>query len=407
MTPATPPRLYLLDTLRGLASLSVVVWHYQHFFFVAPGTLDPNFSVTSQPFYSLLAPFYLAGYAAVPLFFSLSGFVFFLIYSDALGNGKIGLWKFFVLRFSRLYPLHFAMLLLVALGQYLSWRNDGQFIVYPYNDTRHFVLNLLFASDWGLQKGFSFNSPVWSVSVEVLLYAMFFVFAYSVVPRVRSWIGGPFSQRVVPIMVAIAVAAVAQKTLPVMELRTVASAAVSFFLGGLVYVIWDVMRARSARESAALALIAAAVVVVSIAVYALALPNDALLRLATFPPLILALALSQSLYPNAGRATRLIGDVTYSTYLIHFPIQLAILLGVKQWRLAIDFHAPLAFVGFAGAVVLLSIPTYYGFELPMQTWLRSKLLPRPGSSGKSNGDWGAAPLPPSHPAASFVPEQMK
>ena len=368
MITTAPPRLYLLDTLRGLASLSVVIWHYQHFFYVAPGTLDPSFAIAAQPFFSVLEPFYRHGYLAVQLFFSLSGFVFFLMYLDVLAANKMGAAKFFVLRFSRLYPLHFVMLLAVAAGQYVSQRIDGSFIVYPFNDAWHFFLNLMFASDWGFQKGFSFNSPVWSVSVEVLIYGLFFMFASHVVPR----LGGG----VVPVIGAISIAAIAQKTLPVMELRTIASACVCFFLGGLVFVIWEVMRARPSSQKAMLAGVAALVCCVSIGVYVLQTPNDVIFRLVTFPAAILALALVQSIYPMAGKATRIIGDITYSTYLIHFPIQLAILLAVKQWGLGINFYNPIAFVGFIGAVILLSIPVYYGFELPMQKWLRGRLLAR-------------------------------
>ncbi len=368
MASLAAPRLYLLDTLRGLASLSVVIWHYQHFFYVAPGTLSPEFAIGAQPFFNILSPFYQHGYLAVQLFFSLSGFVFFLIYADALREGKISGTRFFVLRFSRLYRLHFLMLLVVALGQYFSQRIDGQFLVYPYNDAWHFLLHLFFASDWGLQKGFSFNSPVWSVSVEVLIYAIFFAFARFALPR--------FSGRAVPIMAAIGMFSVAQKTLPIMEWRTVASACVCFFLGGLIFEIWSAVRSRPAIEVASLAAVALGVCLSSVGAYVFLTGNNVVFRLVTFPSAILALALFQSLYPTAGRASRFIGDITYSTYLIHCPIQLAILLAIKQWGLAIDFYSPLAFAAFFGAVIALSIPTYHGFELPMQKWLRGRLLVR-------------------------------
>jgi peptidoglycan/LPS O-acetylase OafA/YrhL len=368
MIMTAPPRLYLLDTLRGLASLSVIIWHYQHFFFVAPGTLAPGFEIASQPFYALLAPFYAHGYLAVQLFFSLSGFVFFLMYFDVLSARQMGAREFFVLRFSRLYPLHFVTLLLVVLGQYLSWRASGTFIVYPFNDLWHFALNIFFASDWGLQKGFSFNSPVWSVSVEVLIYALFFAFARFIVPR----LGG----RVMPVAIAIGAAAIAQKTLPVMELRTVASGAVCFFLGGFVFLIWEATRKQPSSQKGALAATAAIVCLASIWVYVTLTHNEVIFRLVTFPSAILVLALMQDFFPVAGKSTRLIGDITYSTYLIHFPIQLGVLLAIKQWGLAVDFTSQLVFCSFLAAVLLLAVPVYYRFELPMQKWLRGRLLAR-------------------------------
>jgi peptidoglycan/LPS O-acetylase OafA/YrhL len=178
------------------------------------------------------------------------------------------------------------------------------------------------------------------------------------------------------IVCAIAAAAIAQKTLPVMELRTVASAAVCFFLGGLVFEVWRAMRARPLEQIAGLAAIAGAASAVSLAYYATQNTNDVIPRLITFPAAILALALAQSLAPSAGYATRLIGDVTYSTYLIHFPIQLAILLAAKQGQWTINFYEPWVFVSFISAVVVLSIPVYYAFELPMQKWIRARMSGR-------------------------------
>ena len=56
--PATnfPQRLYSLDVLRGLAALSVVFWHWQHFFYsgTAPGVVE----VEKQPLYSCSFSFY-------------------------------------------------------------------------------------------------------------------------------------------------------------------------------------------------------------------------------------------------------------------------------------------------------------------------------------------------------------
>lgn len=43
------------------------------------------------------------------------------------------------------------------------------------NDLYYFVLQLFVASDWGLQAGDSFNGPIWSISVELLVYVIFFV----------------------------------------------------------------------------------------------------------------------------------------------------------------------------------------------------------------------------------------
>src|SRR5437762_3835756 len=171
--PSIPKRLYSLDVLRGLAALSVVFWHWQHFSY--SGTQPAIVSPERLPLYPVFFLFYTKGALAVDLFFSLSGFVFFWLYSDSVSRKTISGREFAWLRFTRLYPLHLATLLAVAFGQWAYHSRTGAFFVYHFNDAKHFALNLFLGSSWGLENGFSFNGPVWSVSVEVALYAMFFL----------------------------------------------------------------------------------------------------------------------------------------------------------------------------------------------------------------------------------------
>ncbi|UJL35757.1 acyltransferase family protein [Pantoea agglomerans] len=79
-------RNYSLDVLRGLAALSVVLWHWQHFFYVAGRPV--NFRTENQPFFEYLSLFYLHGSLAVELFFSISGFVFFWLYAIPIQEKK-------------------------------------------------------------------------------------------------------------------------------------------------------------------------------------------------------------------------------------------------------------------------------------------------------------------------------
>ena len=171
--PKRPDRFYSLDVLRGVAALSVVFFHWEHFFYA--GTTWNKFSVKNLPLADWIAVLYTKGWLAVDLFFCLSGFIFYWLYSRSVSEGIIGPAKFAVLRFSRLYPLHLVTLLFVALCQKFLIDTNGSYFVFAFNDSKHFLLNLFFASSWGLEGGYSFNGPSWSVSVEILLYALFFV----------------------------------------------------------------------------------------------------------------------------------------------------------------------------------------------------------------------------------------
>lgn len=108
-------KLIGLEVIRFLAAFAVLLWHYQHFSFIADKAND--FERQLQPFYNQFRIFYDYGYLGVQVFWSISGFIFFYKYSDSVANKKIAARRFIVLRFSRLYPLHIATLALVAILQ--------------------------------------------------------------------------------------------------------------------------------------------------------------------------------------------------------------------------------------------------------------------------------------------------
>jgi len=125
-------RWSLLDALRGLAALTVVFWHWGHFWF--EGAPVDGFSRTMFPLYALLAPLYDYGWIAVDMFFVLSGFIFFWKYEAAIGRRSIGPWRFALLRIARLYPLQLLTLILVAGLQAVYRAQFGHAFVYANND---------------------------------------------------------------------------------------------------------------------------------------------------------------------------------------------------------------------------------------------------------------------------------
>ncbi|TGN37468.1 acyltransferase, partial [Paracoccus liaowanqingii] len=165
-------RIIGIELLRFVSAFAVLIWHFQHFGY---GEGEIDIIRSEQPFYSLLRPFYEHGAIGVQVFWAISGFIIFFKYTEVLCAGKINAGSFAVARLSRLYPLHFITLILVLPLQMLYLIQHGEYFVYLHNDGLHFVLNLLFASHWGFEEGDSFNGPIWSVSIEILVYAAFFV----------------------------------------------------------------------------------------------------------------------------------------------------------------------------------------------------------------------------------------
>ncbi|MGR4931091.1 acyltransferase family protein [Bradyrhizobium sp. CAR08] len=166
-------KLLGLEGLRFLATLAVLLWHYQHFALVA----EPAVKLTRSelPFYRVLFPFYEAGEYGVWFFWCVSGFIFFWKYRTIIADRTVDGRSFFVNRLLRLYPLHIATLLLVAVLQPVYFAQHGVYFVYPNNDLPHFLAQLFMASDWLPPRSESFNGPIWSVSVEIMDYATFFM----------------------------------------------------------------------------------------------------------------------------------------------------------------------------------------------------------------------------------------
>ena len=364
-----PLRLHSLDLARGVAAIAIVLWHWQHFFFVGLRRAA-DFRSADLPAHASLASLYDYGYLAVSLFFTLSGFIFFWLYSGKVSNGSLSLRVFFIQRISRLLPLHIATLLVVAVAQWAYRSRIGSDFVYPTGGTYRFVLNglLLSIADGG--DGMSFNGPSWSLSVEMVLYAVFFLYCSATLPRLVS-------------MIAVAAGSV----LIVAHFKeTLGVSMASFFAGGTVWAVYNLLLRAKRLTRACLAIDIAAISGWGVALWCATrgTPGGALLSglgsslvitLGLFPLTILALALTETARPavfaRLARTTRL-GEISYSAFMIHFPLQLLIMLALSWFGGdAHVFYSPLSLLAFLAALVGCSLLSHYHFERPAQRWIRS------------------------------------
>ncbi len=336
-------RIELLDGLRGLAALAVVVWHWQHFYDFSA----PTFDRSQQPLYRVLLPAYSYGPFAVDLFFCLSGFVFFWLYAENISEGRISAREFFLRRFSRLYPLYFLTLIAVALAFVMR----GAF-VYEH-DLYHFLLNLVLLSSVGLEHGPSYNGPSWSISVEFVLYALFFISCRWM--RSRALLCG------VGMVIGV-------ELWPIYE--PIARGLLSFFAGGAAYLVY---RSSPADRSSPVVAVCAVCWLVTLG-HIYFVPSDvprfltnAWTLLLLFPSTVLALALGSSVRGGAQRPVRFLGDISYSVYLLHFPLQVVF----RQFDL--PFNSAWVMGLFFALLLPLSAASHYYFEVPMRRWIRNGL----------------------------------
>lgn len=355
-----PNKLLGLELLRFIAAFAVIIWHYDHFAYVAETPVD--LFRDRLPFYGLLQPFYAAGEYGVWIFWCISGFIFFWKYRDAIADRSVGGWKFFVLRLSRLYPLHIATLALVAILQPLYFHLRGYFFVCQVNDLRHFLLQLSMASNWSAESGYSFNAPIWSISVEVLVYVVFFLTLRFVTKS--AWLN----------LVIILAACLGKGQL--------ACCLSFFYIGGLAAIARRAISAQAYRN--VVEGIAGFIVVTLGASGWIAtsrqfvLPDLAIL--AYTPLLLFCISGDFRVTPGVQRWIEAAGNMTYSSYLLHFPIQIMIGLGFAIYGAPVPFYGAAFFVFFLAATFLASRLTYLYFEAPAQAMIRERLLRRPGTA---------------------------
>jgi peptidoglycan/LPS O-acetylase OafA/YrhL len=99
--------------------------------------------------------------------------------------------------------------------------------------------------------------------------------------------------------------------------------------------------------------------------------------LVLFPLSILTLALVETKRGYLGRRFAMVGNLTYSSYLLHFPLQLVFFTVLTQNGVSTAFfYSEWSMLIFFAALIPLCLLSYYYFETPLQRFLRNALLRR-------------------------------
>lgn len=377
--PATPPApakhthdksLLGLELLRFACAISVLLWHYNHFYVV--GAAHQGFSVTAQPLYGLLKPFYEAGWLGVQVFWALSGFIFFWKYAQPVQRGEVSAWRFAVLRFSRLYPLHIATLLAVAAMAWWYRQQHGVDYVYQFNDWPHFALQLLLASDWPGRSEWSFNGPIWSVSIEVLVYGLFFALCRLGLTRWWQVLG----------LIAAAGAVYASKRTE----HPIVLCVFFFYLGALTHLAHEAVGRLGAGLQRALLASAVLLLAAGTAVTALGALRP-MFYTALLAPLAMLLLLRwvRPTSPSVSGLIATLGHTTYASYLLHFPLQLLVANLSAGQPERLPLASPAWLLGYLALTFGLAVWVFRRFEVPTQAALRARLLTAPARPSLPRG----------------------
>ena len=136
-----------LTFTRFFAAISIVIFHYGNNIF---------------PFYSEPVDFlFKQANIGVSYFFILSGFVMIIAYKE---RGEIEYVDFVKRRFARIYPVYALAILVLLIYYILILKSFGY---------KSVILNLTLLQSWVPGFALSFNTPGWSLAVEMFFYISF------------------------------------------------------------------------------------------------------------------------------------------------------------------------------------------------------------------------------------------
>jgi peptidoglycan/LPS O-acetylase OafA/YrhL len=364
------PRLYLLDLARAFAATCVVLQHYQHFYLSGNETFDRN----SQPFFEIIGFAYKFGSQAVPFFFILSGFIFFTFYYKKISEGKISFQNFIIIRIARLYPLHFLTLVIITILQQMYFKFEGDYFISDASNIKTFVSHIFLIQEWplikpNLEQGF--NAPSFSISIELFLYISFFFISLNYAKNL--------SQLCVIVVTSLIIYCVIRSTFTLGILL--------FYYGGFLHFLLEKIK-RSIKQNKNFIFII--LLLLNLIIFSRSL-NEFFLALQLqlssitggrlmislyfikFPLIIINLTLIQKFFKNIGKNLKIFGDISYTIYLIHFPLQIPYAIIDKNF-ININYNNNLVFLSYMLLVFLVSIIIYKFFELPSKKILRKKFI---------------------------------
>ena len=333
-------RVTSLDGLRGIAAISVMVFHF-NIFFLPQARL----------------PFLGHAYLAVDLFFLLSGFVMAHVYGRLLASNWRAHWRRFALaRFARIYPLFsittLALVVLVAMHRV------------PTNlvslSGRSLALQLPLMQQWC--SGLSWNYPSWSISTEAEAY-LYFVLAAGLL------LTGKYPR----LMAVCCIAMLAALSLSdggginyFVGVRALLRTIAGFSFGVLLYRAHLRPNQFPRHWAGVLAVVLTG---------ASAISRMDFLAVCGFACLIYYSVTATNLFGKLlnSPALSVLGSWSYSIYLLHAPVHFAVMAALVAYRHPVtQLNSPSARVlllATALAVIALAAVHYRYVETPLRQWL--------------------------------------
>lgn len=361
MNDLTPPASLLrtkqhfeiLDGLRGIAAIAVVIFHFMEI-------VIPDYSNC----------FIAHAFLAVDFFFCLSGFVIAYAYDTRLP--AIGISSFFKLRLIRLHPL-------VLIGSVIGL---VAFLLDPYNDlwTKYSDrMGLLFLSSCFMipypivmerfGNLFHLNPPTWSLFWE---YIANIVYAFVLVRIGKKGLWG------VIIIGAVLLFYESHRSSNIVvgwNGETFGGGAIrvlySFPAGILIYRMGGIIRSKLGFITVSVLLVAAFLVPFDKRYNRIVEPSLVVI----YFPFVIALGAGATLRPHVTKLCRVLGELSYPLYMVHYPFIWLFLSYVLKYKPSLMQMTLITVIGTILLIGLAWIILTYVDE-PIRKFFKSRLMTR-------------------------------
>ncbi|MES9971382.1 MAG: acyltransferase [Candidatus Thiodiazotropha sp.] len=271
-------RLLELDVIRGIASLSVVIYHYLYRYNVLYG---------HDNYLAQWAQYVQWGKYGVQLFFIVSGFVIFLTLNKMTKSTD-----FIVSRFSRLYPVYWASLISTFLIVSI-FGLDGREVGFS-----EFIVNFTMLQEFINVE--SVDRVYWTLSIELTFYfLMFLLFFFRQLQNVENWL---------LVIVCLAILYGSQIIfIPDIIKKIFILKFIGFFASGICfYKIW------ASQSSVKTYLLLSLAFIANICVY-----GENMILTLVLIYLVFSIAISGYFKIFTTRPLLFLGSISYSLYLVH------------------------------------------------------------------------------------------
>ena len=316
------------------------------------------------------------GRILVEVFFMISGYISWNVYSSKIGRDGASVYasfgRFIKRRIIRIFPLMWVTLIMTVIAQVIHLKMTGGYFVVPNNSSSEIIYNLL-----GLQlfcTGPSWNAPAWALNKMLICWCIFFFIAY----RSRDdKAKAVFFNTVLMILGLVLVVQENTESIPFFDLAS-GRAYLSFFLGCNLCIMRESLTKKQlgiiccflAGLNAVFILLRFICGVESFNYepYFISFP------LIVYPLILIGVQLVKPVSFLLGlKPFQFLGKISYAVYLCNFPMQIIIYLVITQNGINISFASPLFFAVNAAVQLIVATLVWWLVECKLTDYIKTKI----------------------------------